>query len=110
MKRYAGNPTAAAALVAPHQVHRDVYINQDVYKLEMKNVFANAWVFVGHESQTSAKGYYFATLVGDQQVIQLCHKADAIHVLYNCCPHKSTKIVINRQGNTGKFFRYAHLA
>jgi len=102
---YSGDPQAAAALVEPNQVHRDVYVNQDVYRLEMRHVFANAWVFVGHESQTPKKGDYFATQVGDQPVIQVRHKADEIHVLYNRCPHKGTKIVIDRQGNTGKFFR-----
>ncbi|MFK7837344.1 MAG: aromatic ring-hydroxylating dioxygenase subunit alpha [Sulfitobacter sp.] len=102
---YSGNRQAATDLVHPNQVHRDVYINQDVYKLEMRHVFANAWVFVGHESQTPNKGDYFATQVGDQPVIQVRHKADEIHVLYNRCPHKGTKIVIDRQGNTGKFFR-----
>ena len=105
MERYAGNPAAAAALVQPNQVHRDVYIDPDVYQLEMRHVFTNAWVFVGHESQTPTKGDYFATQVGDQPVIQVRHKADEIHVLYNRCPHKGTKIVIDRQGNTGKFFR-----
>ncbi|MEX5576597.1 aromatic ring-hydroxylating dioxygenase subunit alpha [Pseudophaeobacter sp. A-200-2] len=105
MVSYSGNPTAAASLVQPHQVHRDVYINEDIFKLEMKHVFANSWVFVGHESQTPVKGDYFATQIGDQPVIQVRHKADDIHVLYNRCPHKGTKIVIDRQGNTGKFFR-----
>lgn len=105
MATYTGNPVAAAALIEPHQVHRDVYINQDVYALEMAHVFTNAWVFVGHESQTPNKGDYFATQIGDQPVIQVRHKPDDIHVLYNRCPHKGTKIVIDRQGNTGKFFR-----
>ncbi|WP_299417192.1 aromatic ring-hydroxylating dioxygenase subunit alpha [uncultured Sulfitobacter sp.] len=104
MQRYSGIDEAAA-LVEPHQVHRDVYINQDVYTLEMRHVFTNAWVFVGHESQTPTKGDYFATQIGDQPVIQVRHKADEVHVLYNRCPHKGTKIVIDRQGNTGKFFR-----
>lgn len=102
---YTGNPNAAADLVQPHQVHRDVYIDQEVYALEMRHVFTNAWIFVGHESQTPAKGDYFATQIGDQPVIQVRHKPDDIHVLYNRCPHKGTRIVIDRQGNTGKFFR-----
>lgn len=105
MAKYTNNPGKAADLVQPHQVHRDVYISQDVYALEMKHVFANAWVFVGHDSQTPNKGDYFATQIGNQPVIQVRHKADDIHVLYNRCPHKGTKIVIDRQGNTGKFFR-----
>ena len=57
------------------------------------------------KARRQQKGDYFATQIGDQPVIQVRHKADEIHVLYNRCPHKGTKIVIGRQGNTGKFFR-----
>ncbi|MGJ8544194.1 MAG: aromatic ring-hydroxylating dioxygenase subunit alpha [Sulfitobacter sp.] len=93
------------ALVEPHQVHRDVYVSPEIYQLEMKNLFANAWVFVGHDSQTPQKGDYFATQIGNQPVIQVRHSTGDIHVLLNRCPHKGTKIVIDRTGNTGKFFR-----
>lgn len=102
---YTGNPASVKALVEPHQVHRDVYVSPEIYALEMKHLFANTWVFVGHESQTPNKGDYFATQIGNQPVIQVRHKDDEIHVLLNRCPHKGTKIVIDRQGNTGKFFR-----
>ena len=105
MSIYAGNPEAIAGLVEPKQVHRDVYTSPEIYRLEMKHLFTNSWVFVGHESQTPSKGDYFATSVGDQPVIQVRHSDGEIYVLYNRCPHKGTKIVIDRQGNTGKFFR-----
>ncbi len=96
---------SVADLVRGSEVHRDVYTSHEVYRLEMRHLFSNAWIFVGHESQTPNKGDYFATQVGNQPVIQVRHKPDDIHVLYNRCPHKGTKIVIDRQGNTGKFFR-----
>ena len=102
---YLGNPTVISKLFRGDAVHRDVYTSPEIYRLEMKHLFVNAWVFVGHESQTAQKGDYFATQIGDQPVIQVRHKDDEIHVLYNRCPHKGTKIVIDRQGNTGKFFR-----
>lgn len=86
-------------------VHRDVYISPQIYRAEMKHLFANAWVFVGHDSQTPKKGDYFTTQVGDQPVIQVRHSDNEIYVLYNRCPHKGTKIAIDRTGNTGKFFR-----
>lgn len=98
-------PEAVAALVQDKQVHRDVYTSPEVFRLEMKHLFANAWVFVGHESQTPNKGDYFSTSIGDQPVIQVRHTNGDINVLLNRCPHKGTKIVIDRQGNTGKFFR-----
>ncbi|MEM9631296.1 MAG: aromatic ring-hydroxylating dioxygenase subunit alpha [Pseudomonadota bacterium] len=94
-----------AALFTGPQVHRDVYTSREVYQLEMRHLFANTWVFVGHESQTPNKGDYFTTQVGDQPVIQVRHSDGEIYVLHNRCPHKGTKIAIDREGNTGKFFR-----
>jgi len=105
MTRYANNPAAVASLVQPHQVHRDTYINNEVYKLEMQHLFANTWVFVGHDSQVPNKGDYYTTQIGDQPVIMVRHTKTDIHVLHNRCPHKGTKIAIDRNGNTGKFFR-----
>ena len=102
---YTDNPDAIAALVRGREVHRDVYIDPEIYRLEMKHLFANSWVFVGHDSQTPNKGDYFTTQIGDQPVIQVRHSDGEIHVLYNRCPHKGTKIAIDRTGNTGKFFR-----
>lgn len=98
-------PRSARALIRGHQVHRDVYTSQDIFRLEMKHLFRNVWLFVGHDSQTPNKGDYFTTQVADQPVIQVRHSDGEIHVLYNRCPHKGTKIAIDRTGNTGKFFR-----
>ena len=98
-------PQSVAALVRGHQVHRDLYTSQEIYRLEMRHLFANTWVFVGHDSQTPNKGDYVTTQIGDQPVIQVRHSDGQIHVLYNRCPHKGTKIAIDRAGNTGKFFR-----
>lgn len=105
MGKYTDNPAAIATLVDQHQVHRDTYIDAEIYKLEMQHLFRNVWVFVGHDSQTPNKGDYFTTQIGDQPVIMVRHTDNEIYVLLNRCPHKGTKIAIDRSGNTGKFFR-----
>ena len=105
MASYTDNPAAVAALVRPNQVHRDVYVSPEIYRLEMKHLWANTWVYVGHDSQTPNKGDYITTQVGDQPVIMVRHSDGEVKVLYNRCPHKGTKIAIDRAGNTGKFFR-----
>ncbi len=105
MGRYTDNPEAVAGLFRGGEVHRDVYIDAEVFRLEMKHLFRNTWVFVGHDSQTPNKGDYFTTQVADQPVIMVRHTDGEIKVLYNRCPHKGTRIAIDRQGNTGKFFR-----
>ena len=105
MGRYTDNPEAVAGLFRGGEVHRDVYIDDEVFRLEMRHLFRNTWVFVGHDSQTPNKGDYFTTQVADQPVIMVRHSDGEIKVLYNRCPHKGTRIAIDRQGNTGKFFR-----
>ncbi len=105
MSASATTAASIASLFRKGQVHRDVYVSEEIYRLEMKHLFANAWVFVGHESQTANKGDYYTTQIGDQPVIQVRHSDGEIYVLYNRCPHKGTKIAIDREGNTGKFFR-----
>jgi phenylpropionate dioxygenase-like ring-hydroxylating dioxygenase large terminal subunit len=105
MNRYAGNPGTVEALVRPTEVHRDVYVDAEIFALEMKHLFANTWMFVGHDSQAANPGDYFATEIGKQPVVMVRHTDGHIHVLYNRCAHKGTKIVSDRTGNTGKFFR-----
>lgn len=100
-----GTSDAVDRLFREGLVHRDIYTSEAVYRLEMAHLFTSTWVFVGHDSQTPNKGDYFTTQIGNQPVIQVHHSDNEIHVLHNRCPHKGTKIAIDREGNTGKFFR-----
>ncbi len=64
MSRYRGNVAAIKDLVRPAEVHRDVYIDEEVFQLEMEHLFANTWVYVGHDSQVPNPGDYFGTTIG----------------------------------------------
>lgn len=97
--------TTVNRLIQPRQVHRDVYTSPDVYRLEMKHLFPNCWVYIGHESQVPKPGDYITAQIGDQPLLMVRHSDNQIKVMYNRCPHKGTKIVIDKAGNTGKFFR-----
>ena len=105
MSRYRDNPEAIRNLVRETQVHRDVYVDPEIFGLEMEHLFANTWVHVGHASQVPNPGDYITTTVGAEPVIMVRHADGTVKVLYNRCPHKGTKIAIDGCGNTGKFFR-----
>ncbi len=105
MSRYRDNPEAIRNLVRETQVHRDVYVDPEIFALEMEHLFANTWVHVGHASQVPNPGDYITTTVGAEPVIMVRHADGTVKVLYNRCPHKGTKIAIDGCGNTGKFFR-----
>ena len=92
-------------LVRPREVHRDLYVSEEVFRLEMEQLFANTWVYVGHESQVPEPGDYFSTEIGTQPVLMVRHTDRTIHVLHNRCPHKGVRITTETCGNTGRFFR-----
>ncbi len=105
MSRYKGNADAVRALVREREVHRDVYIDEEVFQLEMDHLFANTWVYVGHDSQIPNAGDYFGTTIGSQPVLMVRHGDGSVHVLFNRCPHKGVRVTTETCGNTGKFFR-----
>ena len=105
MTRYAGNAEALRALVREQEVHRDVYVSEEVFQLEMEHMFPNSWVYVGHDSQVPNPGDYYGTTIGTQPVLLVRHTDGKVHVLHNRCPHKGTRITSETCGNTGKFFR-----
>lgn len=94
-----------AALVRDDSVHKSVYTDPEIFKLEMKRIYGRAWIYVGHESQVPKTGEYHTTRVGDQDVIMVRDSDGSVKVLYNRCPHKGAKVVAEGDGCTGKFFR-----
>jgi phenylpropionate dioxygenase-like ring-hydroxylating dioxygenase large terminal subunit len=105
MARYRGNAEAVRNLVRDAEVHRDVYIDDEVFALEMEHLFANTWVYVGHDSQIPNSGDYFGTAIGAQPILMVRHTDNTVKVLFNRCPHKGTRITSETYGNAGKFFR-----
>lgn len=105
MNHYQNNPDLIRQLVRDTEVHKDLYIDQEIFQLEMKHLFANTWVYVGHASQIPNKGDFYTTTVGNEEVIMVRHSDNSVKVLYNRCPHKGVKVAGETCGNTGKFFR-----
>ena len=105
MSKYREYAAAIRALVRPGEVHKDLYIDDELFELEMEQLFVNAWIYVGHASQVPQPGDYFTTTVGTEPVVMVRHSDQSVRVLVNRCPHKGVKVAGGACGNTGKFFR-----
>ena len=42
-----------------HTLDQQFYINDDIFELDVKNIFYKQWVFVGHVSRIPNLGDYF---------------------------------------------------
>ncbi|HVV93858.1 MAG TPA: aromatic ring-hydroxylating dioxygenase subunit alpha [Hyphomicrobiales bacterium] len=104
MARYS-DPAELGALIRPDRVHRDLYTDPEIFRLEMRHLFANTWVYVGHASQIPEPGDYLTTDIGDQPVLAVRHTDGTVRVLYNRCAHKGVKIASEACGKTGRLFR-----
>ncbi len=93
------------ALVRSDSVHKSVYTDPEIFRMEMDRIYGHAWIYVGHESQAPKAGDYHTTLLGDQDVILVRAMDNKMYVLYNRCPHKGAKVVADGDGHAGKFFR-----
>ena len=56
---YRTNPETVLDLVTENEAHKDLYINDEVFDLEIEHLFRNTWVYVGHGSQVPNKGDYY---------------------------------------------------
>lgn len=82
---------------------RRIFADQEIYDLEMKNIFARAWNFMCHESQIPEVGDYFINYIGEDQVIVVRDKQGEIQVLLNTCRHRGNALCRAEQGNAKSF-------
>ena len=95
------------SLVEPTRVHRDVYISEEIFALEMKRIWGQAWIYVGHESQVKSPGDYITTVIGQTPVVMVRDiKNNDINVLLNRCGHRGAQVCQARNGSaTNGIFR-----
>lgn len=90
-------------LVEEDRVHRRVYVDPDVFDLEMESLWGRSWIYVGHESQVPNAGDFFTTTIAAQPVILVRQKDGELKVLYNRCAHKGAQLTVERTGNVKAF-------
>jgi len=105
MGKYRGNPAAIRALVRDQQVHRDVYLDPELFDLEMEQLWRNAWIYLGHASQVPQPGDYITAEIARQPVIMVRHSDGSVRALMNRCAHKGTRLVSDRAGHVNRAFR-----
>ena len=105
MGKYRDHPAALEGLVQPDRVHRDVYTDPEVFRLEMERLWARAWVYAGHTSQIPREGDFLTVDIAAKPLIVLRNTDGSVRVLLNRCAHKGSKLVGDPAGNAGKTLR-----
>jgi benzoate/toluate 1,2-dioxygenase subunit alpha len=91
--------------VEEDRVHRDLYIDPEVFQLEMERLWSRTWIYVGHTSQVPQAGDFITVDIAAKPLILVRQTDGSVRVLMNRCAHKGTKLVYDFAGNTGKTLR-----
>lgn len=92
MSRYRNDPRAIRALVRPDEIHRDLYIDPELFELEMEQLWRHTWLYVGHDSQIPDPGDFYTAVLAREPVIMIRGGDGLVRVLPNRCAHKGTRL------------------
>lgn len=99
------SPTAASLVnLADGEISREIFVNPELYEQEKGQVFARAWLYVGHESQIPKTGDFVVSQMGEESVILTRDKDSRIRVFLNTCRHRGMRVCRYDEGNTKTFY------
>lgn len=70
---------------------QSAYVSQDVFKQELRRIFAQQWLCIGRTEQLPHSGHYWLCEALGESIIVLRDKA-AIRAFYNVCRHRGTRL------------------
>jgi phenylpropionate dioxygenase-like ring-hydroxylating dioxygenase large terminal subunit len=89
--------------VAQGVVSREAFVSDDVYRLELAQIFEKGWVFLAHETEIPEPGDYLVRTLGKAPVIVVRDGDGAIRAMLNSCRHRGTKLCRADAGNAQRF-------
>ncbi|MDN5874368.1 MAG: Rieske 2Fe-2S domain-containing protein, partial [Sinobacteraceae bacterium] len=80
-----------------------IYCDDDLYEIELEQVFGRSWLFLAHRSQIPKPGDFLTTYMGEDPVLVTHRKDGSIGAFLNQCRHRGMKLCRLDHGNQ-RFF------
>jgi phenylpropionate dioxygenase-like ring-hydroxylating dioxygenase large terminal subunit len=90
-------------LVEKGRVHSDVYTSDEIFELEIQNIFHRCWLYIGHESEIPNPGDYRLRTMGRQPVIMVRGHDGVVRVFANRCRHRGATVCQAEAGTLDRF-------
>jgi phenylpropionate dioxygenase-like ring-hydroxylating dioxygenase large terminal subunit len=75
-----------------HALPRSVYRDPDLYEAEIRGIFMQSWLYVGHQSQITRSGDYFLFEIAGESIIVVRGQDGQVNALLNVCRHRGSRI------------------
>ena len=90
------------------QVNRRAMVDPQVLTDEMRRIFDQCWIYVGHESEVRAPGDFVTRDVCGRPVIFCRDAGGAIRVFLNVCRHRGALVCREPAGNAKGYHCFYH--
>jgi dibenzofuran dioxygenase alpha subunit len=80
-----------------------LFVDPEIYHLELEKIFARCWIFLAHESQIRESGEYVTTWIGEDPIIVCRDRIGKIRAYLNMCRHRGALVCHADAGRTGAF-------
>ena len=67
-------------------VSRDIFVSDEVWRLEMERIFDRTWIFLAHETEIPAPGDFVSRSLGSAPVVIVRDSDGTMHALLNTLP------------------------
>ena len=89
-------------------IDRRIFSNEDIYQMELQQIFARSWNFMCHDSQIPNPGDFFMTYIGEDRVICVRDNDGNPQVLINSCRHRGNAVCRADEGHATSFMCTYH--
>ena len=87
---------------ARHALPRELYIDNEVYRQDLEQIWHKDWIFAGHTVELDKPGQYFTLQIGDYPVAVVKGKDGQVRAFHNACRHRGAKVCEHAQGKVAK--------
>ncbi|MEU4650124.1 aromatic ring-hydroxylating dioxygenase subunit alpha [Nocardia fluminea] len=82
---------------------RAIFTDEQLYRQELRRVFAPSWLFLAHTDQFHKPGDFFTTYMGEDPIIVTMDKQRRIRAYLNSCRHRGARVLRADSGATRNF-------
>ena len=90
-------------------ISRRIFIEQEIYEEELRQIFARCWLFLCHDSQIPLPGDFMTTYMGEDPVLVTRDTGGKVRAFLNVCRHRGNRLCRADNGNAAVAIQYAAL-
>lgn len=90
------------------RISSEIFINEDIYRLELERIFGRSWLFLAHDTMIPNPHDFFATYMGTDPVLVTRQPDGSVKALLNVCRHRGMRVCRAEDGNARNFMCTYH--